>query len=774
MAVRQEELRKIYRFDEFQIDARKRVLLRDDKPVTLNSKAFDLLLVLVTSGGRELSKNDLMELVWQDQIVEENNLAVHIYNLRKILGERKDEHRYIITIPGIGYRFVADVNETASEPQEVFIESHTVSRIVVEEEGNPTVRKSVITSEPYNKGNTINREVVYTPNEIEAMNSNAIVPFVQSRNRKTVLLVVALAGLLLTAGFGGYWLYRNRSQASVIPVPESRQQMTTIRVTEGRTLGAPTISPDGKFIAYVENTFVGTGTLFLQQIETNVVRELLEPAERTFGCTEFSPDGSLIYYIVFDKRDPDAALYSIPVLGGLPKRITAKLGSCFALSPDGKRAAFYRAELENNRTHLMIAALNSGSEQSLHAHIRDEWQHGFGLAWSPDGNLIAISANLEPENPESGLTIFGVNAGSGAMKPLTAEKFSSIGKMNWTRDGRSLVFVASRPHSKQELYMMDYPSGAVRRITNDLESYGNYGLGITADAKTLVADIFETKSEIWRVDAKGDTSKAVRLTSGTTDGQTGVAAFPDGRIAYVFRTHKSLEIRTANEDGGETQTLTTDSFMQQDVAVSPDGRYLFFDSDQTGGSHIFRMNADDGSEVTQLTFGSTWDSQPNVSPDGSWVIYTSWDGMRNTIWKVSAAGGAAIQLTDYESGSPVVSPDGKSIACVLPSNSRAKFGNIVIISAEGGQPQKSFPVLPFRFGFPIIRWTPDGKAVVFIKGKKGVFNLWQQPISGERQQQLTNFPSDNIWNFAYSTDGKHLFLSRGQHFVDAVLIKNFR
>src|ERR1044072_4219426 len=117
MAVKQEEFNQFYRFDEFLIDVRKQVLLRAGKPITLNAKAFQLLLALVTSDGHQLSKDELMQVVWHDQIVEENNLAVHIYNLRKILGERKDEHRYIMTIPGVGYRFVAAVEALPADTE---------------------------------------------------------------------------------------------------------------------------------------------------------------------------------------------------------------------------------------------------------------------------------------------------------------------------------------------------------------------------------------------------------------------------------------------------------------------------------------------------------------------------------------------------------------------------------------------------------------------------------------------------------------------------------
>jgi DNA-binding winged helix-turn-helix (wHTH) protein/roadblock/LC7 domain-containing protein len=430
--------------------------------------------VLVTSDGRELSKDKLMELVWHDQVVEENNLAVNIYNLRKILGERKDEHRYIITIPGVGYRFVADVNETTNEPERVFIESHTVSRIVVDEEkedGNPTVREGVITSVPFNKG------------EIEAAKSIAIAPFVKSPNRKPLLIAFALVGFLLTAVFGGYWFYRNRPQASVIPAPEPRRQMTITRLTDSRQFACATISPDGKFVAYTENTADRAGSLFVHQIETNAVLQLLEPAERVLSCVNFSPDGSLIYYVVFDKRDPNAALYSVPVLGGTPKRILGNLGTCFTISPDGRQIAFYRNNREKKQGSLMIAAPGGGERLILNYNY-GEVSFGFGLAWSPDGNIIAVSADKEPNDFTASVSIFGVDAASGAMKPLTTEIFYSIGKIAWTGDGRNLVFVGKRPHGRQQLFLMDYPSGAARQITNDLATYYNYGMGVTADSET--------------------------------------------------------------------------------------------------------------------------------------------------------------------------------------------------------------------------------------------------------------------------------------------------
>ena len=129
---------RIYRFDEFELNALKRQLFRRGQPVTLQPKAFELLVALVDSGGRLLTKDDLLNLVWPDQIVEESNLTVHMSALRKALGEQRGEHRFVVTEPGRGYRFVADVAEVEvgarAGDEEFSIESHTLSRIVIERE----------------------------------------------------------------------------------------------------------------------------------------------------------------------------------------------------------------------------------------------------------------------------------------------------------------------------------------------------------------------------------------------------------------------------------------------------------------------------------------------------------------------------------------------------------------------------------------------------------------------------------------------------------------
>ena len=110
-----EETKHFYEFGPFRLDPRKRRLMRDGEPVRLTPKALDLLLVLIEERGRTVEKDELLEKVWAGTVVEENNLNQNITALRKSLGDSRQDSQYIATVPGIGYRFVADVRKVDEE-----------------------------------------------------------------------------------------------------------------------------------------------------------------------------------------------------------------------------------------------------------------------------------------------------------------------------------------------------------------------------------------------------------------------------------------------------------------------------------------------------------------------------------------------------------------------------------------------------------------------------------------------------------------------------------
>src|SRR5262249_22145330 len=121
----------------FELDAVRRVLLRGGKIIPLKPKVFETLLVLVRNGGRVMDKDELMQQVWPSTVVEEVNLAHNISVLRKALGQNSDENRFIVTVPGKGYGFVAEVTIPRGAPSQApSTYELTRSRLVVEEESD--------------------------------------------------------------------------------------------------------------------------------------------------------------------------------------------------------------------------------------------------------------------------------------------------------------------------------------------------------------------------------------------------------------------------------------------------------------------------------------------------------------------------------------------------------------------------------------------------------------------------------------------------------------
>jgi eukaryotic-like serine/threonine-protein kinase len=122
--------RELYEFGPFRVDSAREMLLRDDNPIPLPPKAFQVLLVLIRRNQELVSKDDLLKEVWPDTFVEETNLSRNIFLLRKALGESPQEHRYILTVPGRGYRLAESVRRIPE--QEVSVVAATRTKVHVE------------------------------------------------------------------------------------------------------------------------------------------------------------------------------------------------------------------------------------------------------------------------------------------------------------------------------------------------------------------------------------------------------------------------------------------------------------------------------------------------------------------------------------------------------------------------------------------------------------------------------------------------------------------
>lgn len=147
---------QIYKFGKFTVDAAERLLFDGKQTISLTPKAFDTLLLLIENGGHVLSKEEIMEKVWADSFVEENNLAQNISALRRALGEGIDGAKYIETVSKRGYRFIAPVETGEAEKNSIIIEK-TYATVVIEEEIDtdvyPAIEALAHTSLPPNQAN---------------------------------------------------------------------------------------------------------------------------------------------------------------------------------------------------------------------------------------------------------------------------------------------------------------------------------------------------------------------------------------------------------------------------------------------------------------------------------------------------------------------------------------------------------------------------------------------------------------------------------------------
>jgi TolB-like protein/DNA-binding winged helix-turn-helix (wHTH) protein/Tfp pilus assembly protein PilF len=131
------EINQLLEFGPFRLDPEQRLLLRDQQPILLSPKAFDLLLVLVQRSGKIVLKDDLMKILWPDTFVEESNLGQHIFQIRKALADKSQgSPQYIVTVPGRGYRFAEEVRVVdelqIADDDTLIVEHHTRSQVVVD------------------------------------------------------------------------------------------------------------------------------------------------------------------------------------------------------------------------------------------------------------------------------------------------------------------------------------------------------------------------------------------------------------------------------------------------------------------------------------------------------------------------------------------------------------------------------------------------------------------------------------------------------------------
>jgi Tol biopolymer transport system component/DNA-binding winged helix-turn-helix (wHTH) protein len=796
--------RHFYEFGPFRLDASERVLLKDGATVGLTPKETELLAALVRRAGRVVPKEELLREVWAETFVAEKTLAQNVFTLRKALAREDAEGQYVETIPRRGYRFCAPVREVIEDegPEAPGVEGviHVTAGGRRVEGGAgvaprltpgaaPAVAETFAgearvgangdsttgAGSPASEGRAADSTAIHTTSEIHATVDAPAALHESARPGHPVrdAVLITLAAVLAMAGlvFVVFKLaVRPRTERRTPPAFQS-MKVTRLPV-QGQVLEAA-ISPDGKYLAYVAPEPDGRGmSVHVRQVSAaGNARRIVEPEEAVFyGGLGFSPDGEHVHFTTFRPNVPPQ-VREVPAFGGAVRTLIEGVSSPVSFSPDGKRIAYMRGQSqEGGSVALYVADAGGANERKL---AEKQFPALFGLPrWSPDGRALAVAYG-SGQKVDSGVPYIGLavlNVADGLETPLTPERWVGFERLEWTPDGAALVVNASEQElSPSQLWEVSYPSGEVRRITNDLSSY--VGASLTADGKALVAVQTDRNPNVW-VAPNGDAARARQITSGTGrfDGFYGVSWTPDGRIVYASIASGSWDIWMMNADGTGQKQLTVGTRSNYGPSVSPDGRYIVFLSNRAGSFNIWRMNLD-GSNQVQLTRGAG-ENFPHVTPDGRSVVYATYGFHQpGGIWKIPIEGGEPVRLTDKPASWPFVSPDGKFVAATY-SPDPAGPGKLAVIPIEGGEPVKLFDIEPsFRAN---VTWTPDNRGLAFLDARTGTNNVWMQPLSGGRAVQLTDFKGEGVIAYDYSRDGRQLVATRSAETTGVVLIRDFR
>ncbi|HEY0701341.1 MAG TPA: protein kinase [Candidatus Acidoferrales bacterium] len=562
-----------------------------------------------------------------------------------------------------------------------------------------------------------------------------------------IAAVVLLA--LLAAAFAAYKMMHREPALNL-------QNMQITRLTDsGKALNVA-ISGDGRYIVYVLRAGE-LQSLWVRNVATKSDVQVLAPDNVVFAGVSFSPDANYIFFTRSDKNNHlFNFLYSMPVLGGEPHQVLRDIDSPVSFSPDGKQFTFMRGVPDKNIIEIRIANADGSGDRQL-ASLPSIVVFLFGCAWSPDGKTIA--ATVLTGGSSIRWVTDAINVADGSVKELTSST-EGMGRPVWLPDGSAVIVgIAERPEDHGQLWLVSYPGGERRRFTNDLSDYTPV-LDMTADGKMLVTIARARESHIFVLPG-GQTAQARQLTSGETP-DIDVAQGPNGKL--MIRSNGS-DLSLMNADGSQ-RTAPLPNLRNYGWMSSCGDRYMVFESYADNKNRLIRTDSDGSNPFTlaEDVFDGT------CSPDGTWVNYS--DSDLKHIYRIPIEGGTPKVVATSAMGiEGKISPDGKWILTAYQEGSPVPVGKYGVVPAEGGEPVHVFPKPPAASD---MAWSPDGKAFEVIFTQNGASNIWEQPLAGGPPHPITNFTSGRIFGFAWSREGKNLYLAKGEIQNDVVLISNFR
>jgi Tol biopolymer transport system component len=580
------------------------------------------------------------------------------------------------------------------------------------------------------------------------------------------VMILALAGTII------YSLATRRPQsAASATAPPSLQDFQITQLTTSGIAARPVISPDGKYVAYVQLPGPGGGALvpsasvWIRQVATPSNVQIVAPDPLgVVGGLSVSPDGNYVDYIRRASGGAVPSLWRVSFLGGTSKKLLENIDTPIGWSPDGHRMAFVRSDLDRGVFELVLADADGANSRVLTTRkfpasfdsLFLSSQPSVRPAWSLEGRVIAVpGARRTPDFLEQ---IVFVDSTSGAEHAVPVQ--GTVFGLDWLDAGSLRLDQVVETGGPSQLWRLAYPGGAVTRLTNDLGSYTD--VSVTAARDSLVTTKTDRRVAIWVSDGSGANAKEVVpaiQSSGTADDVTWAA----DRVLFTGTIGGHRSISSVGPGSAAFQEVVTQG---TSPTTTSGGRTIVFRSTDPARQGLWKIT--DAGRPVQVVGGQT--IFPSVTRDDRSVVFASTRGETQSLWMVSIDGGTPTPAANRFAGQLTLSPDGKAVAF----NSKDDQGRITytICNLPDCSSQRSLPQQPAGGGRRL-QWTPDSTGFLYVTGTPQ--NLWVESLAGKPARQLTHFTDDRqIADAAWSRDGTRLAIARTTQTADIVLFRGLK
>jgi len=660
--------RHLFEFGRFRLDRTERFLFQDGAAVPLSPRLFDTLLVLVENRGHVVQKNDLMQKVWNDIAVEENNLTQSISALRKILGDNVDGPKFIETIPKRGYRFVAPVKEvTEEEPRD---DRPSVTKLSgIEDRG---------TSLPAGVGT-------------------------QKRSLRIAPVFVLGTMVLMLVGLALMWLTWTRWGRQL----QLKETQLTTNSSEASVIAAA-ISPDGRYLAYADSA-----GLYVRVSRTGEIHPISVPPASVIGGLSWFPDGTRLLVTVTGLQPNADSVWVISILGQAPVKLLDD-GNQAAVSPDGSQIVFVRGKGKE----LWLMASNGESPHRILAATNEDlaapvwgWdgRHlAYGRVFSDVDKVDTVVETLDLETGKITVSFSDPDISSGIPLP-DGRLVYSRNEVISGQSGASLLEANTDPSSGKVV-------GKPRQIAR-WPGCSMSALGVTSDGKHLLALKGLAQADVYVGEIVGHRLENPRRLTFNDRDDFASDWTPDSHyVLFASNRNGSMDIFRQGVGERTAEALIAGPEDKLSLHLSPDGQWLMYFA-FPGGYSIAKapllMRAPLSGGPPQFVFKARPASDFHcLKAPATMCVLSEWDNKQVVFYALDSTRGKGQELARQEiaSGPEIaesnwdISPDGSRIALAIPDGPPAR---IRILSLASGT-LEDIRVTGWS-AFQSVEWAADGK-----------------------------------------------------------------